>query len=100
MRVRLFAALRELAGTSVLEVDAEDVGSLLDQLSDKLGPEFDRIMRVGTVVVDGQTVDRSHVLHPHDEAALLPPVSGGRSTKGFGGSSTEAVAPDQGGDEP
>jgi MoaD family protein len=77
MRVRLFAALRELAGTSHLEVDAEDVGSLLDQLSDKLGPEFDRIMRVGTVVVDGQTVDRSHVLRPDDEAALLPPVSGG-----------------------
>jgi sulfur-carrier protein len=77
MRVRLFAAVRELAGTSHLEVDAADVGSLLDQLSERLGPEFDRIMRVGTVVVDGQTVGRSHVLRPDDEAVLLPPVSGG-----------------------
>ena len=77
MRVRLFAALRELAGASELEVDAPDVGALLDQLSAKLGPEFDRIMRVGTVVVDGETVGRERSLKPEDEAALLPPVSGG-----------------------
>jgi sulfur-carrier protein len=77
MRVRLFASLRELAGTSELDVDAPDVGSLLDRLSEKLGPEFERIMRVGTVVVDGETVSREHPLKPGDEAALLPPVSGG-----------------------
>ncbi len=77
MRVRLFAALRELAGASELEVDAPDVGALLDQLSAKLGPEFDRIMRVGTVVVDGETVGRERSLKPEDQAALLPPVSGG-----------------------
>lgn len=77
MRVRLFAALRELAGTSRLEVEAEDVGSLLDQLSEKFGPDFGKIMRVGTVVVDGETVGRDHQLKPEDEAALLPPVSGG-----------------------
>ncbi|HEY3210776.1 MAG TPA: MoaD/ThiS family protein [Actinomycetota bacterium] len=77
MRVRLFAALRELAGTSELDVDATDVGSLLDQLSEKLGPEFERIMRVGTIVVDGETVGRDRTLEPDDEAALLPPVSGG-----------------------
>ena len=42
MRVRLFAALRELAGTTALEVDAPNVGSLLDQLSDKFGPSRGR----------------------------------------------------------
>lgn len=77
MRVRLFAALREMAGTSHLEVDAADVGSLLDQLAEKLGPNFERIMRAGTVVVDGETVGRDRALKPEDEAALLPPVSGG-----------------------
>lgn len=77
MRVRLFAALREIAGASRIEVDAHDVGSLLDQLSERLGPEFDRIMRAGTVVVDGETVGRDRALKPDDEAALLPPVSGG-----------------------
>ena len=54
MKVRLFAALRELAGASVLEVDAPDVGELLNQLSAKLGPEFERIMAAGAVVVDGE----------------------------------------------
>jgi MoaD family protein len=77
MRVRLFAALRELAGTSELEVDAPDVGSLLDRLSETLGPKFERIMEVGTVVVDGETVGRDRHLRPGDEVALLPPVSGG-----------------------
>jgi MoaD family protein len=77
MRVRLFAALRELAGTARLDVDAPDVGSLLDHLSEQLGPEFQRIMRAGTVVVDGETVGRDRALNPEDDVALLPPVSGG-----------------------
>jgi MoaD family protein len=77
MKVRLFAALRELAGSSVLEVDAPDVGSLLHQLSDKFGPEFERIIAAGAVVVDGETVDRAQALQPDNEVALLPPVSGG-----------------------
>jgi sulfur-carrier protein len=77
MRVRLFAALRELAGTSELDMDAPDVGALLDQLTEKLGPRFERIMQVGTVVVDGETVGRDRSLNPDDEVALLPPVSGG-----------------------
>ena len=77
MKVRLFAALRELAGSSVVEVDAGDVGSLLNHLSHALGPAFDRIMAAGTVVVDGETVGRDRALRPGDEVALLPPVSGG-----------------------
>lgn len=77
MRVRLFAALRELAGASHVEVDAPDVGALLDGLSSRLGPEFTRIMSAGSVVVNGETVSRGRELRPTDEVALLPPVSGG-----------------------
>ena len=77
IRVLLFAALREAAGTSRLEVEATGVGSLLEQLSERFGPEFARVMAIGTVVVDGQTVGRDRALHPGDEVALLPPVSGG-----------------------
>jgi MoaD family protein len=83
MKVRLFAALRELAGSSVVDVDAGDagdVGSLLDHLSKALGPAFDRIMAAGTVVVDGETVGRDRALRPGDDVALLPPVSGGART--------------------
>jgi MoaD family protein len=75
--VRLFAALRELAGASSLDVEATDVGSVLDQLSSRLGPEFDRIMEAGSVVVNGERSDRSRIVAAGDEVALLPPVSGG-----------------------
>jgi MoaD family protein len=77
VKVRLFAALRETAGASVLEMEAADVGSLLDLLSATYGPGFDRIMSAGTVVVGGETVGRDRELGPGDEVALLPPVSGG-----------------------
>jgi MoaD family protein len=77
MKVRLFAALRELAGTSVLDVDAPNVRELLERLSATYGSAFDRIMAAGTVVVDGEVVERDRALDPGDEVALLPPVSGG-----------------------
>ena len=78
MKVRLFAALRDAVGAARLEIEAPTVGTLLDELSARYGPEFDRIMRVGTVVVNGETVGRDHVLRPDDEVVLLPPVSGGK----------------------
>ncbi len=78
MKVRLFAALRDAVGAARLEIEAPTVGTLLDELSARYGPEFDWIMRVGTVVVNGETVGRDHVLRPDDEVALLPPVSGGK----------------------
>lgn len=85
MKVRLFAALREIAGASILDLDADDVSSLLDQLSQEFGPEFDRIMASGAVVVDGEAVGKDRALSPDDEVALLPPVSGGGSRMIGGG---------------
>jgi sulfur-carrier protein len=77
MRVRLFASLRELAGSPEVEIDAPDVAGLCDQLSERFGGDFARILAVGSVVVDGRTVDRGRTLAPNDEVAVLPPVSGG-----------------------
>ncbi|HEX2069965.1 MAG TPA: MoaD/ThiS family protein [Actinomycetota bacterium] len=75
--VRLFAALREIAGTSTLEADASTVGTLCENLSQKFGSEFARILAAGSVVVDGQTAGPDRELSVEDEVALLPPVSGG-----------------------
>lgn len=87
MRVRLFASLREIAGGPSVEAEAGTVGELLDALSRRYGREFERVMLVGTVIVDGATVGREHVLRPEDEVALLPPVSGGAlRTSRWGGS--------------
>jgi sulfur-carrier protein len=80
VRVLLFAALRELAGASSIEVDsnqAPNVGALRALLSERYGPEFDRIAAAGSVVVDGETSRPGRLLEPDDEVAVLPPVSGG-----------------------
>jgi MoaD family protein len=78
----MFAALRELAGGSEVEVDATGVHTVEDilrRLSERFGPTFDAVMAAGSVVVNGEPVPRDHALHAGDEVALLPPVSGGAS---------------------
>lgn len=95
MRVRLFASLRELAGTSEMEVEALDVGDLLDQLSNKLGDEFDRIMAAGSVVVDGHRAKREQRLNDVEEVALLPPVSGGAELRLNGEGSSFAASTEE-----
>jgi molybdopterin converting factor small subunit len=74
----LFAALREMAGTSQVEVDARDVAGVLAAMSERFGPGFDRIMAAGSVVVNGERTAGNRAVGPADEVALLPPVSGGR----------------------
>jgi molybdopterin converting factor small subunit len=77
VRVLLFAALREAAGASRVESRAPDVASLLKELSDRYGPEFERIVGAGTVIVGGERAGPARTLGEDDEVALLPPVSGG-----------------------
>jgi MoaD family protein len=80
MRIVLFAALRELAGTSRLDLEMSPptVGQLLEHLGNAFGPEFARIASIGSVVVDGETAGPDRALSSGDEVAILPPVSGGR----------------------
>ncbi|MDP9343828.1 MAG: MoaD/ThiS family protein [Actinomycetota bacterium] len=75
--VRLFAALRELAGTSTVDVHGDSVQDLVGALSEKYGSRFGEIARAGTVVVDGERASFDRRLEGTEEVALLPPVSGG-----------------------
>jgi MoaE-MoaD fusion protein len=80
VKVRLFASLREIAGSSWVDAGASgpvDAGSLVDVLAAEYGDEFGRIARAGTVVVNGEPAGWDRALDPQDEVALLPPVSGG-----------------------
>jgi len=78
VRVRLFAALREIAGQSWLEDQrAPDVDALLRSLGRRFGAEFERVARAGAAVVNGEPAPLDAVLRPDDEVTLLPPVSGG-----------------------
>jgi molybdopterin synthase catalytic subunit len=74
VRVRLFAGLRERAGTDEVELSLPDgavVGDALAQLS----PLVDGVPVV--MAVNHDYADANAPLQPGDEVALIPPVSGG-----------------------
>ena len=75
--VRLFAALRELAGSPRVEADGETVGDVVRALSDRFGERFASVAGAGSVVVDGERADPLQPLDEGQDVALLPPVSGG-----------------------
>jgi MoaD family protein len=75
--VRLFAALRELAGSSLVEAEGGTVGEVVESLCSRYGERFAGVARVGSAIVDGERAEASTPLAEGQELALLPPVSGG-----------------------
>ncbi|MFL5797128.1 MAG: MoaD/ThiS family protein [Actinomycetota bacterium] len=75
--MRLFAALREIAGAARLEVGGATVDEVVEALTEKFGRRFGEIARAGSVVVDGERSSLERSLEGDEEVALLPPVSGG-----------------------
>ena len=77
--MRLFAALREMAGAPRLEVEGvQTVGDVVRTLAERFGPKFEEVALAGTCVVDGERAAFDRRLEGTEEVALLPPVSGGR----------------------
>jgi molybdopterin converting factor small subunit len=77
VRVRLFAVLRELAGTGELQVSGRTVGEVVDAASAGKGERFARVAAVSSFVLNGERTVRSAPVGDGDEVAILPPVSGG-----------------------
>jgi molybdopterin converting factor small subunit len=77
VKVRLFAALRELAGGSEVDAAGSTAGEVLDDLCSRYGDRFARVARAGSIVVDGERADVDRFLTGSEEVAILPPVSGG-----------------------
>lgn len=79
LSVRLFAALRERAGTHELRIeglpDDLDVAGLKREI-ERRHPELGRLTAVAGVVGTDYAPD-TRKLRPGDDVALLPPVSGG-----------------------
>ncbi len=79
VRVRLFAALRDAAGTTDLTIEAQRLSQLLEMLSARFGEPFTSRLARASIVVDGDPVrsgdDRD--LRDAREVVLLPPFSGG-----------------------
>ncbi len=74
VRVRLFAVLRERAGSEEVEVELPDGALVADALA-RLGALTDGTPVV--MAVNHEYADGSSPLHAGDELALIPPVSGG-----------------------
>lgn len=72
--VRLFAGLRERAGTGELELELPERATVADALA-RLDPLADGLPLV--LAVNREYADRARVLEPGDELAAIPPVSGG-----------------------
>lgn len=80
VRVRLFAALREAAGTGEELTSAGPLAAVLEALCSRHGERFASVLAVSSIVLDDQPVARGATVEVPDgaELALLPPVSGGR----------------------
>ena len=77
VRLLLFAAAREAAGTRQVELTAATVGDVLDQARGRFGDSFSAILDGCRVWVNGEPSFPSTPLSDGDEVAILPPVSGG-----------------------
>lgn len=79
VRVRMFAALREAAGTGEVTATAGPLPALLEDLRARYDEPFTRRLASSTVLVDGTATpaDAEVVVADGAEVALLPPVSGG-----------------------
>jgi MoaE-MoaD fusion protein len=74
VRVRLFAVLRERAGAEEIALELPEGASVSDAL-ERVGAITEGVPVV--MAVNQEYADRSAALHPGDELALIPPVSGG-----------------------
>lgn len=78
--LRLFANLRESAGTDRVTIEAGTVGDLIDQAKDEFGEQFSAGAASAGVWVNGEPAQMTTVVNESDEVALIPPVSGGAVT--------------------
>jgi len=84
VRVRMFAALREAAGTGDAEVPPGTLPALLALLRERYGRGFADVLARCSILLDGRVVTPDAPVEVSDgaELALLPPVSGGARRAG------------------
>ena len=75
--LRLFASVREAAGTNRDVIDAPTVGEALAVAVERYGAGFAALLPTCKLWVNGDPADASTPLGDRDELAVLPPVSGG-----------------------
>ena len=91
-RLRLFAGLRQAAGTAVAEIPGESVDEVLAAATAAYGPDFGRGLATAKVWVNGEPAGADTLVGELDEVAVLPPVSGGTMQEVAPGHEHEEVA--------
>lgn len=76
-RLRLFAAARQVAGTSSATVPGRTVGEVLAAAVTRYGSELEAVLAGARVWLNGDPAGLSDRVADEDEVAVLPPVSGG-----------------------
>lgn len=76
-RLRLFANLRELAGTPQAEIEGSTVAEVLTTATEQFGSDFGRALESSQVWVNGDQANADTPVPADAEVALIPPVSGG-----------------------
>ncbi len=89
--LRLFASLREAAGTSSVDIDADTVGEVLDQAAAQFGEVFLAGLATAQTWLNGEPTNREARVGSGDEIALIPPVSGGALTQSTNTPSLDSV---------
>ncbi len=77
--IRLFATLKDRAGAPQVTLDLPEGATVADMLSALTAayPAVEASLPSLLVSVNREYADRGQILHPGDEVALFPPVSGG-----------------------
>jgi molybdopterin converting factor small subunit len=75
--VRLFASVREAAGTARADMDGSSVDEVLAEARRRFGHPFTDLLVTCRIWVNGEPADGTTPVGPSDEVAVLPPVSGG-----------------------
>lgn len=75
--LRLFANLRETAGTNSVAIEGTTVGAVLDEAASRFGERFGEGLKTAQLWVNGEPADRATSVASGDEIAVIPPVSGG-----------------------
>jgi molybdopterin converting factor small subunit len=77
--VLLFATAADAARTRQYSSTSTTVSRVLHEARDAFGPEFGRVLDRSRLWLNGDAIDPDSELEcgPHDEIAVIPPVSGG-----------------------
>ena len=80
--LRLFANLREIAGTRSARFPGDTVGSVIAAAVAAYGEEFARNLDTAKIWVNGDPAGNDTHVGSGDEIAVIPPVSGGETVTG------------------